>query len=286
MLSFALGFAGKELRTMARELNAIVGDITPITPDALILRVIPDGWELGEYQAGQFVVLGLPMSAPRIPLSDPEEEEAEDPEQMVIRAYSIASSSKEREYLEFYISLVRSGTLTPRIFALQRGDRVHLGTRFSGMFTLQDIPAESNLVMIATGTGLAPYMSMIRTTIHPQASRKIAIIHGASHSWDLGYRSELTTLDRMLENFHYLPIITRPDDETIPWGGETGYIQDLWKQGAVEKAWGFTPTPENSHVFLCGNPGMVTETTKLLEGEGFKEHSKKFPGEIHLEKYW
>jgi ferredoxin--NADP+ reductase len=271
---------------MGREINAIVGDTTLVAPETLILRVIPDGWELGDYEPGQFSVLGLPLSAPRIPISDPEEEAPEDPDQIVVRAYSIASSSKEKEYLEFYISLVRSGALTPRIFALQRGDGIHLGPRFSGMFTLDQVPEESNLILIATGTGLAPYMSMIRSTADPKSPRKIAIIHGASHSWDLGYRSELTTLDRMMDNFYYIPVITRPDDETIPWGGESGYIQELWKRGVVEERCGFTPGPDNSHIFLCGNPNMVTETTALLEADGFKQHERKSPGEIHLEKYW
>jgi ferredoxin--NADP+ reductase len=270
---------------MARELNAIVAEITPVTSDTLILRVIPDGWELDQYEAGQFVVLGLPLSAPRTAISDPEEP-PENPDEIVIRAYSVTSSSRQREYLEFYISLVRSGVLTPRIFALQQGDRIHLGPRFSGMFTLNQIPSEANVVMIATGTGLAPYMSMIRSSIDTLADRKFAIIHGASHSWDLGYRAELSTLDRLLENFCYLPVITRPEEELIPWGGDSGYIQDLWKAKIVERAWGFAPTPENTHVFLCGNPGMVKQTTELLEQEGFKEHSKKSPGEIHLEKYW
>lgn len=271
---------------MGRELNAIVAETTRITSDAIVLQVIPDGWELEDYSAGQFVVLGLPMSAPRIELSDPETEETEDQGKIVVRAYSIASSSRQRHYLEFYISLVRSGALTPRLFALQKGDRLHLGTRFSGMFTLDDIPATSNLVMLATGTGIAPYMSMIRTSIGPTSARKVAIIHGARHSWDLGYRSELSTLDLLLDNFHYVPTITDPDDELIPWGGKTGYLQDLWQQGVVAETWGNTPTKDDTHIFLCGNPNMITSTLPLLAADGFSEHSRKQPGEIHLEKFW
>jgi ferredoxin--NADP+ reductase len=268
-----------------KELNAFVAERILVTPETLILRVIPDRWELQDYTPGQFGTLGLPWSAPRIDLSDPEES-AEEPGATIIRAYSIASSSRHKEYLEFYITLVRSGALTPRLFALQRGDRLFLGPKISGMFTLSEIPEQSNLVLMATGTGIAPYMSMIRTFIAPESSRKIAIIHGARHSWDLGYRSELATLDRMLADFFYIPSISRPDEEITPWGGETGYIQDLWRRGVVGRRWGFEPGRENSHLFLCGNPGMITATQPLLEEKGFRLHSRKEPGEIHLEKYW
>lgn len=269
----------------AREYNAIISEPVFVTSETMILRVVPDGWELPDYEPGQFVVLGLPGNAPRIPLSDPEPEPAEG-EKFIVRAYSIASSSKRKEYLEFYISLVRSGSLTPRIFALKRGDRIHLGTKMTGMFTLDSIPQETNLALIATGTGVAPYMSMIRSGFPPGTARKFAVIHGARHSWDLGYRSELTTLSNMVENFHYLPVISRPGEEIIPWSGETGHVQELWQRGLIGKAWEASPTPEDTHVFLCGNPAMITSILEILASDGYIEQTRKQPGQVHLERYW
>ena len=111
--------------------NAIVAQKIEITPEIIILQVKPDGWDLPEFEAGQFAVLGLPGSAPRSEWSDPEEEETE-PDKLIRRAYSIASSSVAREYMEFYITVVRSGALTPRLFALEMGDRVWLGCRLAG----------------------------------------------------------------------------------------------------------------------------------------------------------
>ncbi len=270
-----------------RTYNAVVSEPVFVTSETVILRITPDGWELPDYSPGQFTVLALPGSAPRVELSDPEPEgQVADPDKFIARAYSIASSSRQKEYLEFYITLVRSGALTPRLFALKRGDRIHLGPKMSGLFTLDQIPEESNVVLMGTGTGVAPYISMIRTFLAPGGSRKFTVVHGARHSWDLGYRSELTTLANLVEHFHYLPVISRPSDEVIPWGGETGYVQDIWRRGRVAEAWGFQPTPDNSHLFLCGNPAMVEDTLSLLEKEGFREHTRKAPGQVHLERYW
>ncbi len=268
-----------------KELNAIIGEVTVLTPETMILRVVPDGWDIPDYSPGQFAVLGLPASSPRIAVSDSEEDPPA-PDKFIMRSYSIASSSKDKEFLEFYISLVRSGSLTPRLFCLQRGDRILLRPKISGMFTLDQIPPESNLIMMGTGTGLAPYMSMIRTFIKPGDKRNFTVIHGARHSWDLGYNSELSTLNNMLDNFHYIPAITRPELELTQWTGNRGHIQGLWKEGVADAAWDSPATPENTHIFLCGNPAMVEDMAAILASDGYAEHKKTTPGQVHLERYW
>ncbi len=268
-----------------KELNAIVGEIQFLSSETMILRVMPDNWEIPDYSPGQFAVLGLPTGAPRIDISDAEEDPPE-PDKTIMRSYSIASSSRKKEYLEFYISLVRSGSLTPRLFALKRGDKIFMRPKITGMFTLDQIPQESNLILMGTGTGIAPYMSMIRTFIKPGDNRSLSVIHGARHSWDLGYSSELSTLNNMLPNFHYIPSITRPENEVIEWSGNRGYIQDIWKSGIADSEWDKPATPENTHIFLCGNPSMVEEMASILAAEGYPEHKKKEPGLVHLERYW
>ncbi len=268
-----------------QELNAITALRIEISPWLIVLRVAPVGWMLPEFEPGQFAVLGLPGSAPRHPLSDPEEPPAP-PAKMIRRAYSIASSSRTREYMEFYLTLVGSGALTPRLFALRMGDPLWLGPKITGMFTLDQVPPGVNIAMIATGTGLAPYMSMLGTYLMCDHNTRFAVLHGARHSWDLGYRSELLNLQHICPNFTYIPTISRPADEPVPWTGHTGYVQSLWSQGALASAWGFQPTPENTHIFLCGSPGMIDETIAMLAGEDFCEHTKKEPGQIHVERYW
>ena len=269
---------------MTKELNAVVVNKMNVSPEAMILQVVPDNWELPDFIPGQFAVLGLPGSTPRCGGSD-NIEEPEDPGKLIKRAYSTTSSSKVKEYLEFYITLCRSGQLTPRLFTLNIGDRIWMSKRLSGMFTLRDVPSKYDVALIATGTGLAPYVSMIRSELKDRLDRKYAIIHGAYHSWDLGFRGELITLEQVSANFTYLPVISHPQNEPIPWTGLTGFVQDIWHKRLIDRKWGRKPSPDDTHVFLCGNPAMIDSMKTIVENEGFLEHTKKSPGNVHIECY-
>jgi ferredoxin--NADP+ reductase len=267
------------------DLNAVVTQRIEAASGLIILRVAADGWKLPEFAPGQFVVLGLPGSAPRVALSDPEPPPA-DPSKLIRRAYSIASSSLTKNELEFYVTLVRSGELTPRLFALQPGGRLWVSAKPTGMFTLRDIPPEKNVVMVATGTGLAPYMSMLRTDLAGPGAGRFAAIVGARHSWDIAYSSELNMMQRLSPRFTWLPIVSRPAEEPVPWGGETGHVQEIWKRALIAERWGFKPSPENTHVLLCGAPAMIDELTSMLTSEGFAPDEKGKPGQVHAERYW
>jgi ferredoxin--NADP+ reductase len=271
---------------MARqELNARIAQRVEVAPGLLVLRVVPDGWSLPDFEPGQFAVLGLPAESVRCPASDGEDP-GSSPGRLIRRAYSIASSSRAHTFLEFYITLVRSGSLTPRLFALAPGDRVWLGPRIAGAFTLDQAPEHTDVVMVATGTGLAPYMSMLRSGPPGWRQRRFAVLLGARHAADLGYHSELETLARLSDNFDYLPVISRPEEEPTPWRGRTGYVQSLWRDGDLAAVWGFTPAPATTSVFLCGNPTMIEEMLAVLAAEGFREHRKAEPGQVFVEKYW
>jgi len=263
--------------------NATVIGREEINPQLLILRVQPDA-PLFEFKPGQFGVLGLLGREARVP-----EAAAEDPvaaaETLIRRAYSIASASVERRYLEFYLTLITSGQLTPRLFALRHGDRLFLGPKASGLFTLDRVPADKAAVLIATGTGLAPYMSMLRTLLMTETQRRFVVLHGARFSWDLGYRGELESLARLRPNFTYIPSITRPDQDPN-FRGHSGRIQALLEQGVIEQSSGAPLDPAQAEVFLCGNPEMVQTVKALLEARGFRADHGKDLGTIHLEEYW
>ncbi len=265
------------------ELNAIVQQVMQISPIMKVIRIAPIGWELPDFKPGQFVALGLPPTNEKCAEATEEMVEPK-PDKLIKRAYSVASSSEAKEYAEFYVTLVHSGALTPRLFNLKNGDNVWMGKKFTGMFTIDEVDENQNLILIATGTGVAPYMSMLRSDALKRKG-KIMVIHGAANSWDLGYSSELELLQSITPNFDYLPTITLPEKEHTSWRGKTQFIQDLWAEGVVEKAWGLKPTPENTHIFLCGNPNMIKDMTEVLEKENFVEHSRRQPGQIHVEKF-
>jgi ferredoxin--NADP+ reductase len=270
---------------MTESLNAVVTQRTEVAPGLVILRVVPDGWAVPDFKAGQFAVLGLPGAAKRYSFSLPDPNPPI-PDKLIKRAYSVASSSVAKVHLEFYVSLVPSGLLTPRLFALAAGDRVWLSPKITGMFTLDQVPLDRHIVLLATGTGVAPYMSMLRTHLVAGGPRRFAVIQGARNSTDLGYQSELMTMAHLCPNFTYIPSISRPKGEKVPWPGPTGHVQDVWASDPLTSPWGFTPAPTNTDIFLCGNPSMIDDTLVILERQGFKEHKPCAPGNVHLERYW
>lgn len=258
-------------------LNATLIHREDVSPNLCVLRIQPDE-PLFEFHAGQYTVIGLPADAPRVPFAEVEEDPPK-PGSLIRRAYSIASSSKAREYIELYISLVRSGTLTPRLFLLQEGDRLWMGPKATGYFTLREVPDNLDVILVGTGTGLAPYISMIRSEHQCNGARKVTVVHGARHTWDLGYRGELEALRRQCGNFRYLPTLTRPGPEEN-WQGHVGRIQSVFLDGTV-------PTdPQKSHVFLCGHPEMVETMQALLLERGYTLHAPRTPGTLHVERYW
>jgi ferredoxin--NADP+ reductase len=301
---------------MAAEYNATVSSRVEVAPGLVIMRVAPDNLPF-EFKSGQYVVLGLKASAPRIDESEsdgatldavatgpeagsiegtPESQlavgaqsasiaaAAADPDRMIRRAYSIASESKADEYLEFYLTVVMSGELTPRLFNLKLKDRLYVGPKAVGVFTLAKAPGK-HILMIGTGTGLAPYMSMLRSELECNGPRQFVVVHGARFSWDLGYRTELTGLARHCGNFHYIPVITRPKED-VTWKGRSGYLQNLIASGAIEEETGLALTPENFDIFLCGNPGMIETVIAWAEERGFTRDKGHDIGTLHTEEYW
>lgn len=263
--------------------NATVVGREEINPQLLILRLQPDG-ELFDFKPGQFAVLGMLGSENRVPEADPEEVPPP-PAKLIRRAYSIASSSVEKRYVEIYLTLVTSGQLTPRLFAARHGARLFLGRKASGLFTLDKVRPGKSVVLIATGTGLAPYISMLRTMLIHDADREFVVLHGARYSWDLGYRGELESLARIRPNLTYVPAITRAAEDPS-FRGCTGRVQTLVEKGKLEELSGVRLDPKQADVFLCGNPDMIEAVEELLLAKGFQKDHGKHLGTLHIEEYW
>lgn len=267
------------------ELNATIGTRIDLGPDLALFHVVPNGWDLQDFKAGQFAVLGLPGSHPRGAYCFPDEKHP-DPHKYIQRAYSIASTPLNKRYLEFYVTLVKDGALTPRLWCLRMGDRLWLSPKITGRFTLENSDPQKNVIFICTGTGVAPFISMLKTYLRPGQDRKFVLFHGVRQSQDLAYREEFYIMENMCPNFRYYPIISRERDDPVPWHFETGRVQKLWEKRVIAQAWGEEPLPENTEIYLCGNPNMITEMIQILNKEGFKEHTKDEAGQIHTEKYW
>ncbi len=184
-------------------------------------------------------------------------------ESIIQRAYSIVSSPHEPR-LEFFIELVEHGELTPRIWELHVGDSLLMRERIVGAFVL-DPNGPRKRLLVATGTGIAPYMSMARWKREElrhgrDDGDEFLVLQGGSRPQDLGsYCDELANLAR--EGWlDYIATVSRPWD--IPgWAGETGRVEDTIRKHADSR--GFTG--QNSVAYLCGNPDMIEYAKPLLK---------------------
>jgi len=217
-----------------------------------------------EFQPGQFLQIGHQAG-----------------DEHIHRPYSVASPWGPT--LEFFVVRVDDGQLTPWLWQLKVGDALDVNHRAAGSFTLQKTPDSDILWLIATGTGLAPYIAMLRTEEPWQRYKKIVVVHGARLAQDLAYFEELNEISRTRQQqFSYVPTLTR---EQSP-GTLQGRIPNLLKEGALEEFAGATMNSDNSAVMLCGNPAMLDDMEAYLESRSMKRHRSKAPGHIVLERYW
>ena len=248
--------------------NAVLTSREDLSAELAIFRVRPQSGLIPFFLPGQYAELAIPNAERKIER----------------RSYSIASTPANGE-LEFYIVLVEDGYLTNQLWALRPGDTLWLGPKVKGKFTLEQVPAGADLVMVATGTGLAPFVSMLRAHRTNPSWHRVTLIHGARYARDLAYRRELEEWEASHPWFRYLPTLTR-DAENTSWSGARGRVQQLFTSGAVESSLVRPFSKESAHFLLCGNPQMIDGVQALLEARGFELHKKKHPGNIHVERYW
>ena len=261
-------------------LNATLVRRIDVTPELAIFHVAPDAG-VPDFLPGQYLALGLPGNAPRAPYFPPEIEH-HPPDKLIKRAYSLGSPPSEQNFFEFYIAILPQGALTARLANLREGDRLFAAPKVIGTFTLKDVPAEKNLIFVATGTGIAPFVSMLRHQPTWNAGRSITLLHGVRFARDLAYREELQRAERERAGFRYLAFVSR---EEPPTGGRRGYVQSAFASKQAPE--GLEIDPISDHIFLCGNPAMCDAMAALSAERGYSEHSKRNPtGSLHLERYW
>jgi ferredoxin--NADP+ reductase len=221
------------------------------------------------FVAGQFGRLALPAPPGAV-------------EDMIGRPYSFVNSP-DRAPHEFYFIVLPDGPLTPRLAALEPGDAVWMLPRANGFFSVSEIPEADTLWCLATGTGLGPFLSILRTAEPWEKFGRVVLVHAVRYPEELTYRDAIGEIAAARPGaFTMVPVVSRAAHPDALAGRVPGLIAD----GQLEARAGQPLAAENSHVMLCGNPAMVEDTQKVLEVRGMRRHRRREPGHITVETYW
>ena len=228
--------------------------------DLWTLRVRPE--QRLAFQPGQYATLGL-----------------EEGGKIVERAYSICSSPLEDE-IEFFFELVSEGHLTPPLYHRQVGDTLLMRRQAKGLFTLDGKSGHRQHFLVSTVTGVAPYVSMVRTLARQARDGQspdshFVVLQAASRSWEFAYRDELEALAREFNWLKYIPTVSRPWEDS-KWKGEVGRIEDVLRKYLDALAL----EPSHTTVYLCGHPQMIENAKGILRRRGFSKEG------IRQEIYW
>lgn len=230
------------------------------------------------YTPGQFARLGLPLQA------------AADARPEIWRAYSMVTAPQQ-DGLEFYSILVPGGEFTPRLARLSVGDSIYIDKSAFGFLTLDRFEPGGNLWLIATGTGLSAYLSLLQDPNTWLLFNRIILVHGVRQAAELAYQEKIRswvahgprpTGAKTLTKLDYLPIATREALAHTP----KERITTLIANGQLEALAGCSLDPATSKVMLCGNPDMLLEARKLLSERGFAVGRRGNPGNLAVENYW
>jgi len=220
------------------------------TEDLWSIRVRCD--EPFPFTPGQYATLGVPQGP-----------------KLVERAYSIVSDPDE-ETIEFFFELVPEGALTPLLYAKGVGDEIQMRKRAKGLFVLDQRPERTCHLLVSTVTGVAPYVSMVRTTrrllaADPSLSAPhVVLIQAGSRSVELSYLDELRQHDAELEWLTYVPSVSRPWEDP-DWSGELGRAEDVVRKHADAH----DIRPDNAVAYLCGHPEMIATVRGIMRRCGF-----------------
>lgn len=222
------------------------------------------------FRNGEFIMIGLELDG-----------------KSIMRAYSIASANHE-EYLEFFSIKVPDGVLTSRLQHLNVGDDVLIGSKPTGTLVIDDLRDGRNLYLIGTGTGLAPFLSIIKDPETYARFEKVVLFHGVRFINEVAYHKLLTEelaeheyLGEMVsEKLIYYPCVTREEYQN------QGRITDLMTSGKLYADIGLPEIdPKLDRVMLCGSPSMLKETCAILDDCGFEESRRKgVQGDYVLER--
>lgn len=215
--------------------------------------------------AGQYTWLGIDLDGERV--SQP---------------YSLLSAPGEQP-LEFFFYTYEEGDLSGQLSRMQPDDTIWIGQQPEGTLTLENVPTTDLLCLMATGTGVAPFIAMLQTDEPWQRFNHVALVYAVRESADFCYQELFESLQRRFpDRFSLVPFISR---EQVS-GTIHGRIPASLRNGELETHLGQSLSPANTHVMLCGNPGMVQDAISTLTERGFTPNTPDQPGQLSYESYW
>ena len=219
---------------------------------------------LENFKPGQFVRVGLEVDG-----------------EVMARPYSLVNSPDE-EYLEIYFNIVPQGPLTPLLAKLKAGDAIKVAGKTAGFLVIDEVPEVKYLWMIATGTAIGPFLSILKTEQPYQRFEKIVLCYSVRSKDELSY---LDTIDALIEEHGdqlcFVPFVTREESD----GAIRSRIPASIKNGVVEKRVGIDIDAGNTHVMICGSSAMMADAKEVLSERGLRKHLRREPGHISTEKY-
>lgn len=221
--------------------------------------------QLLPFKAGQFVRLELTIQGEK-----------------VARPYSLVNAPYD-PVAEIFFNTVPEGHLSNALAKLKPGDPVGISLPATGFFTLDESPVARDLWMIATGTGLGPYLSILRTAQLWERFEHVVLVHGVPLREELVYRDIVDSIQRRNPaGFRYISCVSRENNPS----GCNGRVTDTLNRGELEQRASLEISQSDSAVMLCGNHSMINEMQQLLAQRGMRKHLRHKPGQILIEQYY
>jgi ferredoxin/flavodoxin---NADP+ reductase len=247
---------------MSQWVEGTVVELRQWTDELYSLQVRAD---IAPFIAGQFTRVGREIDG-----------------EIIARPYSFVNAPAN-PVLEFYFITVPAGPLSHELIRLRPGDNILVSPRAAGFFILRELPDAESLWMLATGTAIGPFLSILGTPEVWERFRRVVLVHSVRTARELTYRDTLEgLLQRHPEQLQVIPMVSRESVDHALEGRITQAIAD----GRLETRAGLPLDPASSQVMICGNPAMVHDTTHLLEQRGLRKNRRREPGHITTEQYW
>lgn len=244
-------------------------EVQPLTSSLFTLRTTRDpGFR---FRAGQFARLGVTKADGST----------------VWRAYSMVSAPHD-EYLEFFSIVVPGGEFTSELSRLREGDSLLVDRQAFGYLTLDRFVDGRDLWLLSTGTGVAPFLSILQDFEVWERFERIILVYSVREARELAYQALIAGLkerEYLAEHAHKLQFIASVTREEHA-GALHGRITQLLENGELERAAGVPITPEHSRLMLCGNPQMIDDTRNLLKQRDLRLSLSRRPGQVAVENYW